>query len=44
MKIVRKGNTYKKAGWLKEHEKDIWMVLCALVGFAVFVLAMLIRG
>lgn len=44
MKIVRKGNTYRKASWLKEHEKDIWIIGCVIVGFAVFVMAMLIRG
>ena len=44
MKIVRKGNTYKKAGWLKEHEKDIRIVLSTIVGFAVLVMAILIRG
>ena len=44
MKIVRKGNTYRKASWLKEHENDIWIIGCAIVGFAVFVMAVLIRG
>lgn len=44
MKIVRKGNTYRKMSWLKEREKDIWLVLCTLVGFAVFVMAMIIKG
>lgn len=44
MKIVRKGNTYRKASWLKEHEKDIWIVLSAVVGFAVLIMAILIRG
>ena len=44
MKVVRKGNTYRKAGWLKEHEEEFWLLLCTTVGFAVFVMAMLIRG
>jgi hypothetical protein len=44
MKVVRKGNTYRKAGWLKEHEYDIWFVLCAILGIAIFIVAMLIKG
>ena len=44
MKIVRKGNTYRRMSWLKEREKDIWIVLCVIAGFAVFVMAVLIRG
>ena len=44
MKIVKKGNTYRKVSWLKEHENDIWIIGCTIMGFAVFVMAMLIRG
>ena len=44
MKIVRKGNTYKKESWLKEHEEDIYIFLITLVAFGIFVLTSLIRG
>ena len=44
MKIVRKGNTYKKKSWLKEHEEDIYFCLIALLGLGIFILTQLIRG
>ena len=44
MKIIKKGNVYKKAGWFKEHECDIYLVACTIIGFFCFVLFCLIRG
>ena len=44
MKIIKKGNVYKKAGWFKENEEEILTVACIVVGFFCFVVAMLIRG
>ena len=44
MKIIKKGNVYKKAGWFKEYEYEILIVACTVVGFWCFILAMLIRG
>lgn len=44
MKIIKKGNVYKKAGWFKENEKEIYTLGCIIVGFLCFVVAMLIRG
>jgi len=44
MKVVRKGNTYKKESWLKEHEEDIYIFLIALLAFGIFILASLIGG
>lgn len=42
MKIIQKGNTYKKAGWLKEHENEIYIAGCVVLFFCVSVLAILI--
>ncbi len=44
MKIIKKGNVYKKASWFKENEEEIFIVACVVVGFFCFVVAMLIRG
>ena len=44
MKIIQKGNVYKKVGWFKENEKEIYILGCIVVGFLCFVLAMFIRG
>jgi hypothetical protein len=44
MKIIKKGDIYKKAGWFKENEERIYIVACAIVAFLCFVLAVLIRG
>ena len=44
MKIIKKGNIYRKANWFNENEEEIYIVLSAIVGFFCFVLAMLIRG
>ena len=44
MKIIKKGNVYRKAGWFKENEKEIYIVGCAIVAFFCFVVAILIRG
>jgi hypothetical protein len=34
MKIIKKGNVYKKAGWWKENEYDICKMMC----FVLFIL------
>lgn len=44
MKIIKKGNVYRKAGWFKENEKEIYTLGCIIVGFLCFVVTMLIRG
>ena len=44
MKIIKKGNVYKRGSWLKEHEKDIYTIGCIIIGFLCFVVAMFIRG
>jgi hypothetical protein len=44
MKIFKRGNVYKKAGWFKEHEDDLLFLGIIIVGFFCFILAMLIRG
>lgn len=44
MKIIKKGNIYRKAGWFKEHEEEIYIVGCVIVGFLCFVIVMFIRG
>lgn len=44
MKIIKKGNIYRKAGWFKEHEFEMLVAACAVTGFWCFILAMLIRG
>lgn len=44
MKIIKKGNIYRKAGWFKENEKELYILGCIILGFFCFVLAMLIRG
>ena len=42
MKVVRKGNTYKRMSWLKEREEDIYLVLTVIVVIGVIVLTSLI--
>lgn len=44
MKIIKKGNVYRRAGWWKENEEEIYTLGCVIVGFFCFVLAMFIRG
>ena len=44
MKIIKKGNIYRKANWLDENEYELYLIGCAIVGFFCFVLAMFIRG
>lgn len=44
MKIIKKGNVYRKASWFKENEKEIYILGCIIVGFLCFVVAMFIRG
>lgn len=44
MKIIKKGNVYRKATWLDENEFEIYAVGCAIIGFLCFVVVQLIRG
>lgn len=44
MKIIKKGNVYRKAGWFKENEYEIYVIGCVIIGFLCFVVAMFIRG
>ena len=40
MKIIKKGNVYKKAGWWKENEADIWKI----ISFVLFILNIIMIG
>ncbi len=43
MKIIKKGkNTYRKASWFRENEKEIFAVLIAVLALINFILIMLI--
>ena len=44
MKIIKKGNVYKKVGWFKEHEEEIYIIGCVILLFFCFVLFCFIRG
>ena len=44
MKIIKKGNVYRKASWFKENEKELYTLGCIIVGFLCVVVAMFIRG
>lgn len=44
MKIIQKGNVYRKVDWFKENEKELYTLGCIIVGFLCFILAVLIRG
>lgn len=44
MKIIKKGNVYRKAGWFKENEKELYIMIAVILGFIDFILLMLIRG
>ena len=44
MKLIKKGNVYRKPSWFKRNEKDIYTLGCIIVGFLCFILAILIRG
>ena len=44
MKIVKKGNVYRKASWFKENEKELYTLGCIITGFLCFIVAVLIRG
>lgn len=44
MKIIKKGNVYRKATWFDENEFEIYAVGCTIIGFLCFVVAQLIRG
>lgn len=42
MKIIQKGNIYKKASWFKEHEEEIYIAGCVVLFFCAFAFAILI--
>ena len=44
MKVIKKGNVYKRVNWFKEHEKEIYTFGCVIAGFFCFVAVMFIRG
>ena len=44
MKIIKKGNVYKRANWFQENEEKIYILGCIIVGFFCFFLAILIIG
>lgn len=44
MKVVRKGNVYKKVTWLEVHRKEFWYFLCTLAGFALLIVTILLSG
>lgn len=43
MRVVIKGNKGKRMSWFKEHEFQIWTVLCAVIGMAVLITAWIIK-
>ena len=44
MKIVKKGNVYKKASWFKEHGEEIFMTFSILVGVGLILTTLFIWG
>lgn len=44
MKIIKKGNTYRKASWFKEHEEEVYILGCIILGILCIILPMFIRG
>lgn len=44
MKVIKKGNIYRKANWFKRNEKEIYTILSSILGLIAFILACLIRG
>lgn len=44
MKIIKKGNVYKKAGWWKENEADIWKIICLVLFILNLVMIRLMFG
>ena len=44
MKIVKKGNVYKKASWFKGHGEEIFMTLSILVGVWLILTTLFIWG
>lgn len=44
MKVIKKGNIYRKANWFKQNEKEIYIIFCAVLFVIDFILACLIRG
>lgn len=31
MKIIKKGNKYRRASWWKEYEENIWKIICIVL-------------
>lgn len=44
MKIVKKGNVYKRAVWCKENESNIWKIICLVLFILNLVIIRLIFG
>lgn len=44
MKVIKKGNVYRKANWFKQNEKEIYSFGCVILGLICYILACLIRG
>lgn len=44
MKVIKKGNIYRKANWFKRNEKEIYIILCTVLFIIDFILVCLIRG
>lgn len=44
MKIIRKGNVYRKSNWLEEHKDTIYYALTVVLCLALFCFASLIGG
>ena len=44
MKIVKKGNVYKKAGWLKEHKSELCIFGCIVLCYAIIIIAFMLWG
>lgn len=42
MKVVKRGNVYKKAGWLKEHEEELLMIGCTFLVYFLLVFTIVI--
>ena len=44
MKVIKKGNIYRKANFFERNKFEIYLLGSVIVGFFCFVLAVLIRG
>lgn len=41
MIIIKRGNVYKRAGWLKEHERELLLVGCTIISYFLIVLTVI---